>query len=315
MSSQEVGPERNGEPDLTDVMERLDQIHGLLERRRAPREFPEAREDQSVRLTRQKSFGAWAGRPERLGRIAEEVETALRSAFQEWKAADEKRPQEQRRLIATEAWRSEVVVLGAGGKVRRTGAMAAILAEMDLRDIEGITIGNGSRYVYPLRDTVPQVAVSFGIPDRLRMGPPYTEANGVTISVAGSDRQWVGGIFDTLTNEVRKDVPWWAPARTGRGAFLSVLAIAVALASLPIYVLERQGAAMPPAGMFAGLAALLLSFLLVTTAGPRVLPQLEVLESGDSPTLKRVAAATATVLGITLAAAGLIATLVAPGTS
>lgn len=315
MSSLEVDGDGDDSPDLTDVMDRLDHICGLLERRRAPTEFPEAREDQTVRLTRRKSFGAWAGRPDRLVRIADEVETALRSAFQEWKAAEDEKPEDQRRIISAEAWRSEVVVLGAEGKVRRTGPMSAILAEMDLRDIEGLTIGNGLPfYAYPPHVTVPQIIVSFGIRDRMHIGP-FASSDGVSISVAGSDRQWVGGIFDTLTTEVRKDVPWWAPVRTSGGSFLSVAAVASALGVLPLLVLQQRGVDTLEAGMTVALAAFVVAVSLVATAGPRVLPQLEVLESGASPTLKRVAAAAATVIGLALGAAGLIATLVAPAAS
>lgn len=154
-----------------------------------------------MRLSRKRSFGAWVGKPDHLMRVEGLVAEALRGAFEASRSEIQVLPPYVREA-AMAGFSPETMVQAAAGRLERRGRLKAILADMDAREVERVTIGNsGSRFA----GDPPIVKLVFG------RDPRYSSlGGGVELEVTGSDRQWVSGTYESLSTEIAKDVPWWS---------------------------------------------------------------------------------------------------------
>lgn len=286
-------------------MGRLDEMHAILEEARpsGPIQFPEPDGDRSVQLTRQKTYGAWAGQGDRLVRIFGLVDEALRSAFSDWQEDADRAGQNQiERRHEAQFFVPEVVVSGAGG-VQRTGPIETILAEMDLQDIKAVRMGNGQVY-RPGHGPMPHVSVELGYEHPWPIGHLQEP---VRITVAGSNRQWVGGSIDALNTELQKDVPSWAWLKSmWVGNILSWLFLAAGVGALPGWLLWERG--FLSGWVLTGWVTLSLvtGLLLQFAADKWVTRDIEVLDVGARPAARRFVAGLGTLVTLTLGVAGVV---------
>jgi hypothetical protein len=94
---------------------------------------------------RDRTFSMWVGRPEAMIKLAREARECSKRAYDELIVA---LPQDRDGRYRSEEYgraltlRTEVT--GARGRMRRTGTIEAILAEIDPREIETLTLSNPS---------------------------------------------------------------------------------------------------------------------------------------------------------------------------
>jgi hypothetical protein len=187
-------------------------------------EFPRLEAKAAVRLTKEWSLRTFTDTPNKLVQVQTRIEDMLERAYlvergkieaTVTRAADRAmadpsgvRHQLRRHAIAKlqEKLRVRCIVrAGEGGHVSRTGELSAIFAEMDLRDIVSIEIGND-----PGEDSqAPLIKLTIGSNKSDGWFDP-----GVELRVAGSDRTWVGGVIDALSTELAHSKPWWSFLRS-----------------------------------------------------------------------------------------------------
>jgi hypothetical protein len=154
-----------------------------------------------VRITRNESFPAWSGTRANLESLERLTEESLKDAYGSiifnllGPDPDHVRHAlvvDQANTVATRLRLNVSVTSGAGGKMIRTGAIAAILAEMDLADVDRVVFRN-------LRGDdadLPEVYVELNKRPSVR--------NAVTLRVTGDDKRWVSATMDMLAAELRK---------------------------------------------------------------------------------------------------------------
>ncbi|PRB44303.1 hypothetical protein CQ020_03590 [Arthrobacter sp. MYb23] len=264
-------------------------------------------------MEREETFLAWVGRREKLIRIATEVDKALVAAYKDLLTERDLHPEtvvedrEEADKLAR-LLQPSVTVIAGKGRIKRSGNLEAILNDMDAREIECITIGNGDRHRSP--GTLPGIFIQFG-----EEGPRFLlfDRDVVQLKVSGPDRQWIGGVFDNLATELRKDVPWWAPLRSTFAAILIGLFVFGSATQL-LYTMTPE----PPQSedINAGtliilrlMTVLIMAFVGYMIARPalrRIFPAVEVLEAGASPRGRQVLAVTVGILSFALGVAGVV---------
>lgn len=269
-------------------------------------------DSQVVRMKREEKFLSWVGRREKLIRIAVEVEKALVTAYKdllierdlhpETNAVDQRKAHELAMLL-----QPAVTVIAGKGRIRRSGKLEAILNDMDAREIEAITMGNGSAYSSPGMN--PEIYIQIGDD---RPGIFFLSDRNVRLTVSGADRQWVGGVFDNLAGELRKDVPWWAALRsTFAGIVIGALVFGGAgqwLLSLQPTPSGTEGSTLllVLARVVMILFGVMLGWVALSPALRRVFPAVEVLEAGASPRGRQALAFVVGLLSLALGAAGVV---------
>jgi hypothetical protein len=269
--------------------------------------YPKLNNENRIRLTRTATFGAWVGRPDSLVRLANEVERVLREAYETSLADNTEAMSDQKRQ--TFALRSEV--FGAKGRTRRSGAMQAMLAEMDLTEIEYIYIGNGREYASETYGT-PQITIVLTNYGESDYPSTFERNNGVFIGVTGDDNQWVGGVLDVLVNHVKRNVPWWEWVRKPSGSMVllmgtSLLVVGmVALAGILVGVTDITTITSRNWALLVGAVTGVISGVLANRLRRWVFKGVEVLEPGLSSITKRFAVAIATISGLILGVAAIV---------
>jgi hypothetical protein len=267
---------------------------------------------QIVRISREETFLAWVGRREKLLRIATEVEQALASAYKQLLLDRNLDPgtsdgdREKADGLAQQLQPS-VTVLAGKGRMRRSGNLEAILNDMDAREIECITMGNGHRYPSPGKH--PEIFLQMGHGDQL----PLFDRNIVRLKVSGPDRQWVGGVFDLLAGEIRKDVPWWAFMRS---TLASVLFATLLVGGLfPLFLMMGpQPVNEDPVTLFGHIGLNVTTGIVMAGTGSvflrsglrRIFPAVEVLDAGATAQGRQVLAIAVSVLTFAMGAAGVV---------
>jgi len=275
--------------------------HGVTETEPAV-PFPRLAVEQKLRLSREARFHAWSGTADRLFRLQDEMERILETVYRERTTRSD--PAEDRASVAqaaTEALRLRVSVLANGGRIRRIGSLRAVLAEMEPGEIKSVLLTNTP----PEGQDYPLVRITMRSDGVLGKGitPP------VALTVAGSDRQWVGGVFDTLSGELSRAEPRWGIMRSFSVHFALGAVIALGVAGLiaalnsPIDAPFFGWAVITfMAGFFGGgmLGGVVLNPMML-----RAFPAFEVLEAGRSSKAARTVTAAVTVLSVACAIAGI----------
>lgn len=272
--------------------------------------YSNANATQVVRIAREESFLAWVGRREKLIRIAAEVDKALANAYKEMLADQQLSPetnQVHRRMAEDIAQELQpgVTVLAGRGRMKRSGDLESILNDMDAREIECITMGNGSRH--SSAGKYPEIFIQMG-----HDGPNliFIDRNIVQLKVTGPDRQWVGGVFDLLASEIRKDVPWWAVIRSTFASVLFAVLLVGGGVPLLMAVAPEQPGQDPATRLILNIASavmlIFMSTLLIRPALRRIFPAVEVLEAGASARGRQVLAVAVGVLTFAMGAAGVV---------
>lgn len=276
----------------------------------APVEFPlSGQGKQIVALTRTASFRAWSGGPEELKRLAAAIEAALQREFTMLRDQNSRdAPQNAAKLNRelAQGMRLSVAAFARGGVERRSGDLAAILAELDPRDFDGMRIGNfqsASRapHGYPVID------LTLGhIP-----GTSPKQVLGPRLRVSGGNRNWVSGTLDVVSDELSHRNPPWSILNTG----WALLLVSVALAGGPFgifYALIRP--TVPEVGAFINLALILLLLFVALFASllPKLFPPFEVVPTGDRDRGRRVLASVVAAASFALAVAGVALPFVLP---
>jgi hypothetical protein len=284
----------------------------------AYRRSQDQQQDQRlVQLTREGSFRGWAGRPDKLIRLARDIEKSLEQLYGEYVA---KLPTdsigEEKASRAAEGLQLKVKVTGAGGRLRRSGSMAAILAEMDLREIETIEMFNGidwggnfSRFGRTISSRFPVIYIKFGpetdYSDFLLAGP-----GGIKVIVTGEDRQWVGGIFDVLMSQIATDVPYWTFLRSTSAALIVGGFVSLGPAGL-IFAISSK-AQQHDLGFVANcfgfslFFGLCFGYIALRPLFRKLFPALEIVEVGTAPRGRKVLVALVGIVSFALTAAGVI---------
>jgi hypothetical protein len=251
--------------------------------------FPERGSSDKTTMTRKKEFRAWVGRPDRLTRISNEVEVALRRAFDDWKPKIEAKPEFLRQTMV-EKFAPETRV--QGGALERRGDLASILSDMDAREIKWVKLGNGSSS--GRGDDVPSVSVTIGREPRYK-----SLGGGVSVEVTGSDKQWVAATYDSLINELAKGVPWWSRLIADSAIWVYMLLFAPV-----VYAISRIGQPktvdLPTSvgiGVIDGIIATALSFGSFFIAR-RLLPDFELLEPGGSSKARKAGTFLVALIGL-----------------
>lgn len=224
-----------------------------------------------------------------------------RDLHPETNAVDQRKAHELARLL-----QPAVTVIAGKGRIRRSGNLEAILNDMDAREIEAITMGNGSEFSSPGMN--PEIFIQIGD------GRPwifFLSDRNVRLTVSGADRQWVGGVFDNLAGELRKDVPWWAALRS---TFAGILIGVIVFGSTGEWLFSLQPMPSGTGGtLFLVLTRVVVILFGVTLGwmalGPalrRVFPAVEVLEAGASPRGRQALAFVVGLLSLALGAAGVV---------
>lgn len=235
-------------------------------------EFSSVASEHQVRLTRESSFRAWVGNVERLSILERQIETALREAYEAYVGSLE--------LDEEDAWEAEVAVewlrmrtsvTANGGRMTRTGAIAAVLADMDTREVEKITMGNQTN-----DPDMPVISLRM----QANLDNSYRT---VKLAVTGSDRQWVAGVHDVLATEIRRGVPKWGFMRSPILGFFLGVAILVGVSGIAMFVGWVEPKDLLWIGIFGiWIGGFLLAFPL-TGLLCKVFPGLEVVEAGGTP--------------------------------
>lgn len=264
--------------------------------------FPRIQQQaESVTLTRQATFRAWVGRPERLLRLQELAEDALERVYSEHLAMYTGADRAGYAEWLGENLRLRVEIRGAGGAVRRSGDIASLLAEMDSRDIESILFNNA--------DSSLSERVVIG----LHASPPVEVASDpIKVTVKGADRQWVGGVFDTLSSELAKDVPGWAWIRRASVSFWIGTLVAIGIMGAALYWADGSQEFLAESGWFGlsvmffilafGLGGVFGGLAVVRSILHYLFPSLEVVVAGSDSQARRVG-------GIAFAAVSTLASL------
>ncbi|MDO8308060.1 MAG: hypothetical protein Q7V58_06860 [Actinomycetota bacterium] len=267
-------------------------------------------------ITRQRVFPAWVGRPDHLLRIEKLVEDALERAYNA-ELARVARP-ERATAMHAERFLSYMLmnneVTGQGGRVRRRGPIASILAEMDTREIESVRLGNADEWdrggtalsVDGLFE-VQSVLVRFGRGESVVLDP-----RGTVVRVSGTDPLWVGGTFDALVTEVSRGVPRWAFVFHSWFALLvSIMFGTLLAAAVYAYSLQMPDVAMDggvPTAAWAvtiGLLAAVVGMVFGRFTALNQVGRFEIVEAGSSSRIARLVGAGATIAGLVLAIAGI----------
>lgn len=261
---------------------------------------------EQVRLVRTVKGRGWSGAPEKLYRIQDQVEGMLEKAFEEYVRTH---GGEDSRLDAkaTEAFRPRVTVWSNKRGTRRSGSLRQILKSIDADEIEQLVIGNAPEDSGPF----PIIRVAF---DRTATMGSQTSAP-VVITVAGDDRQWVGGVLDTLDAALRKDRPWWSVLRLPWPSLLLGLATTSGVTGA---MLASNGSAdlsvwevVITLAMVGGLLGLLVGTILFYVPTIALLPGFEVVEIGKQSRAKSAGAILGGILSVGIAVSSLVVGIVA----
>ncbi|VXC09903.1 hypothetical protein [Aeromicrobium sp. 9AM] len=241
--------------------------------------YPRDSPSQSVRVTREVRLRAWVGRRDNLDRLVTIMQDSLSKVYDDAVRSlpgdDRMRRREAEHLLDALSVSSSIDA--RSGNIERTGTLDRILAEVDVRDVRRVRIRNSGSY-----------DDEHGIPTiELTMKSGMDEAWPVTLKVTGVDRQWVGGMYDTLSAELRARMPWWTWLRQGRAS----MAVG-AVCTLAFFFWRYAGS---PADDRAD-ASIVLTFALVCLVGGgfisafalnpffRILiPCFEIVEPGETP--------------------------------
>jgi hypothetical protein len=262
-------------------------------------EFPFGGSGHAVRLTREASFRAWVGPPERLAALEVEIEKALKAEYDQHLAklvASDQHPGAANALIKNLRLRSNVTA--NNGRLTRTGSMTAILAEMDLRDIEKITMGNESDGGFP------EISLTM-------RRDSDNNFRSVRVKVTGSDRQWVGGAYDVLAAELQKAVPRWAVMRSPLFAVLVGVAIALGIAGVLIATGRANSEDLVTAAILSLFLGAMSGGLLLTPLFGVLFPGLEVVKSGSTARGRRTFGYVGAAVSLLLSVAGVVLGLIA----
>jgi hypothetical protein len=254
-----------------------------------------------VRLTRTEGFPAWSGSRANLESLQRLTEESLEQAYERVIAdlqLDDADAMARASTAATRLRLNVSVTSGVGGRLRRTGAIAAILAEMDLADVDRVVFRNERG-----DDTdLPEVYVELNKRPSVR--------NAVTLRVTGNDKRWVAGTTDMLFAELRKRQPSWAVMRRGTTAVLFAVLLIIAGMAVPVAKFASRGpsASSTVAGLvvFSVLLGIPILGLLLHSLLLRWFPALDLTEVGGTSQVRRVGAIVGWVASFALAIAGLI---------
>lgn len=187
-------------------------------------EFPRMAEGSDVRSTRTEKFRGWSSSPDKAFRLQAQVEDILAKAYENYLDAHPDLTQSQKNRVA-QSMRLRVSVWSNKKATLRTGSLRDILEQIDADEIQQMRLGN-----VPADGLVlPTVKVLF---DRDGGGGSNSPAP-VNLVVSGNDRQWVGGVVDTLATTLKKNRPAWSILRLMWPSFvLGFLATAGAFSAL-----------------------------------------------------------------------------------
>lgn len=269
-------------------------------------EYPRLQPQSTVRLTREWSATAWAGTADKLLVIQREIEDALARAYGEAISGLSMEDPESEVLATSigKDLRLTVRATGGRGRVTRTGELASILAEMDLAEIEALEFVSKAS-----NDELPNVSLLF-------RRTQQAGEKALELSVSGWNRQWVGGLFDVLTPELRKGVRWWRFLRN-RGAWI--------ILSIPVFVIffnwlflsispvvdSETGLEYAPVDQSGGgiLVGAFVGFViggLLGLAAEHLFPAFEVVELGSSTRAMRALRMIGVILGSIATLAGVV---------
>lgn len=247
---------------------------------------------------------AWIGTAEQLIRVQGLLQDSLARAYTDAvtavKATDEWSRELEIKSIGS-ALRLEVKVSGSQGRMIRTGELSAIVAEMDLAEIEDVEMNTGG-----YSDELPRLSL------QLARKPKWSSRSPVEFSVSGPDRHWVGGLNDALQTELRKGVPWWSVFRR---TWAAMVLAAVPILGILIGLVLGSGLSRGDALLVALFGIGLTPILLMTIGFPlnaalkRLFPGFEVLEPGAVARGRQVLAATVTAVSFAVGVIGLIVSL------
>lgn len=260
--------------------------------------------DSTVRITREATFKAWSGRPERLFALEREVARVLGEFYAEHTAqlSGPKTVEKANQALAN--LRLYATVSAAEGRLRRTGSLGAIFAEMDSSEVETIWLNNRTEDLarYPkIELRISDLSVSDTFP-------------AVSLKVTGNDRQWVGGVYDLVSGELGKAVPGWSRMRSGWLAILLGFLISAGSAAATMSILSRNDSERGDAvlvGIFVTVLGTLFISLALHSIFLRLFPSLEILDAGGASKSRQTRALVVTVASMLLGIAGLVVGLLA----
>lgn len=245
----------------------------------------------NVRLTKQISFGAWAGKTDQLLRLERAAQDAMENS-RSWTSLKQSHYRDPFKVTST--------IVGAAGRMVRKGPMAALVAEVDSREIEGVSIQNETSEWSAREDKLPLVTIQLGRNERDSY--PTSGSTSVKVTVSGNDKQWVGGAFDEIVSEIKKSVPWWAWFLTHAGTAMlnSILTGIIILGFLipaPRSIWSELNTAVPVA-VFAVLVGMIGGLGIGTGFRKWALRDFEVLDAGSKSWSGRVVAGLVTMVGL-----------------
>jgi hypothetical protein len=245
-------------------------------------------------------------------RLAGEIESSLEQIYNEQIANLPKDPvgfAQASRIAAELRLRTEVT--GSAGRLTRDGDIASILAEMDVREIESLTIRNARFRGGEAASVVVEMGSDRHLPWFLPAGP-----SGVRVTVTGEDRQWVGGMVDYISSELAKDVPPWSWIRSRVAGAIIGLLIAVGIGGLVFSQSSEKEqndfwGTVLPFSLAVGFLGLVVGVILISALLFRAFPAFEIVDSGASPKGRRILAAFVGIVSFGLSVAGVVLAIVA----
>lgn len=233
-------------------------------------------------VSRTQDFKVWVGTQEDLIRLESSVRRALELIkgqldFDGMKSYD--------RDYTLKALECQTTIHEEGDQIKRTGGMAAVLAEVDVREVSSVVIRNKESSF-----------VDFSILVRLGGDRRWSDEAENRVEVRGAEPQWVAGTFDTLVREVRKGGRPWAFLR---GAAGRVVALVFGLPCLA-WILTQDASASSKfsVSLWLGVLVLLAAMYLGPIWNRRLFPSFQLLAPGGATTSARFGSAVLTVLAV-----------------
>lgn len=257
--------------------------------------------DSSVRVSEEHEQRAWVGTRNHLERLVRDIEKSMADAYNQFLASSTETgmAREIAAQSAAKALQLQIRFEANDGRLVRTGSIDSLLKEMDAANVQQVAIENYGRHY---GDELAHVKLMFD-------GRPGVFRTAVSLSVTGSNREWVAGLFGILRSQLRDRYPRWGVFRreaTGIViSFASLLWLFVAVYNDLPKPTELQRTAY----IFMYSISATVGGLIIHSTFTRLFPGFELVEDGKQPRGRQVLGGLVTLVSIALGVAGILLAL------
>ncbi len=189
--------------------------------------------ERANRMTDNATFRAWHGDNEQILKLWDAICSELgRNESVRILRGESCQPQVAA-AVSTPDTVPSAELLGRRGKIRKVGSLPDLLTQVEVEDVESLTISNG---LILLGSDHPVIKVEFGSRD---------DDHPVSLTVVGQDSTWVVGVTASLSKELQRAVPWYAVFRAPSTSVAVTSTVALSLLIATMQVLHRAEVSLP----------------------------------------------------------------------